>query len=126
MAKRKSRIKHAEVVQLFAEKLRETRRSRGMTQLDLARQAQVTVSYIGRLESAGAAPGIDLVDRLAKALGTSLNEILPTTPASNTIEILRGQAKRQYDALLQQADRETFLTLNPILALLTEASAKSR
>ena len=68
MAKRR-RIRHAEIVELFAARLREVRHSRGMTQAELARQAHVTVSYIGRLESAGAAPGIDLVERLAKALG---------------------------------------------------------
>ncbi len=97
-----------------------------MTQLDLARKANVTVSYIGRLEGGGAAPGIDLVDRLAKALGTTLPDLLPTAASPDTLDVLRGQAKRQLDTLLQSANRETFLTLNPILALLTEATAKSR
>ncbi len=126
MAKRKTRIKHAPIVAFFAERLRELRRSRGMTKLELARQAHVTVSYIGRLESVGATPGIDLVDRLAKALGTSVPDLLPTTSSPDTLDVLRGQARRQLDALLHSADRETFLMLNPILALLTEASAKSR
>ncbi|MCB9921814.1 MAG: helix-turn-helix transcriptional regulator [Planctomycetaceae bacterium] len=44
--------------------MRELRRSRGMTQAELARLAQITTSYVGRLESGGAAPEIDLVDRL--------------------------------------------------------------
>ena len=47
-----------EIVRLFAARLREVRHSRGMTQADLARRAHVTTSYVGRLESGGAAPGI--------------------------------------------------------------------
>ena len=43
------------------------RRDRGMTQAELARRAAVSESYVRRLESAGAAPGIDMLDRLAAA-----------------------------------------------------------
>jgi transcriptional regulator with XRE-family HTH domain len=56
MAKRKTRVRQAEIVGLFASRLRELRHSRGLTQAELARQAHVTVSYIWRLESGGAAP----------------------------------------------------------------------
>src|SRR5690242_5583504 len=103
MAKRKARIEHAEIVRLFAARLREVRHSRGLTQAELARQAHVTVSYIGRLESAGAAPGIDLVDRLARALGTTVADLLPTTAPSDTLAVLRDQARRLFESLLQAA-----------------------
>src|SRR2546423_13368145 len=92
MAKR-GRIRHAEIVELFAARLREVRHSRGMTQAELARQAHVTVSYIGRLESAGAAPGIDLVERLAKALGITVADLLPTTAPPDDGALLRDHAK---------------------------------
>jgi transcriptional regulator with XRE-family HTH domain len=124
MAKRKATIKHAEIVARFAARLRELRHSRGMTQAALAAQAHVTVSYIGRLESGGAAPGIDLVDRLAAALGTTVTDLLPTTARPDTDAVLRGQARTLFDALLQAADRETLLMLNPLLARLNEASAR--
>ena len=91
MAKRKRRIEHAEVVRLFASRLRELRSSRGMTQAELARQAHVTTSYIGRLEAGGAAPGIDLLDRLAKALGTTGQDLLPVTAPADTMAVLRQQ-----------------------------------
>ncbi len=126
MAKRKSRIRQAEIVQRFGERLRELRRSRGMIQAELARAAHVTVSYIWRLESGGAAPGIDLVDRLAKALGATLTDLLPSTETTDTLAVLREQARRLFDGLLQTADRETFLMLNPLLARLSEAPSKSR
>lgn len=124
MAKRKARIKHAEVVQRFAARLRELRLSRGMTQAELARQAHVTVSYIWRLESGGAAPGIDLVDRLATALGTTLTDLLPTTPSPDTLPILQERAQGLFDSLMQRADRETLLMLNPLLARLVESLSR--
>lgn len=119
-------IKQDEIVQLFAAKLRELRASRGLTQADLANQAQVTVSYIWRLESGGAAPGIDLVARLATSLGTTAAELLPTSPSPDTALLLRGQAKKLFDSLLQVADREMLLMLNPLLARLNESLARNR
>src|SRR5258708_1316637 len=120
----RKRIRHAEIVRRFAERLRELRRSRGLTQLELARQAHVTEAYVGRLERGEAAPGIDLVDRLANALGTTAADLLPTTAPLDTLAVLNAQAKRLFDAVLQSADRETFLMLNRLLARLAECSAK--
>ena len=126
MSKRKARVEHAEVVGLFAARLRELRHSRGMTQAELARQAHVTTSYIGRLEAGGAAPGIDLVDRLATALGTTVNDLLPTTVSPDTQAVLRDQARRLAEALIVAADRETLAMLCPLLARLVENTNRSK
>lgn len=126
MRKRKTRIQHAEIVLLFAARLREFRVSLGLTQAELARQARVTVSYIWRLESGGAAPGIDLVDRLAKALGTSAADLLPTSAPPDTLEVLRAQARSLFETLLESADRETLLMVNPLLARLVESPTRRR
>lgn len=67
-------------MRLFAERLRELRRSRGMTQAELARRADVSVTHLSELENADIAPGIDLVDRLARALGAAPAELLPSAP----------------------------------------------
>jgi transcriptional regulator with XRE-family HTH domain len=124
MAKR--RIQHAKIVNLFAARLRELRHSRGLTQATLARQAHVTTSYVGRLESGGAAPGIDLVDRLAAALGASLTELLPSTRSPDTLAVLQQQARKLFDSLLQGADKELLLMLNPLLARLVESTGRNR
>ena len=121
MPARKRRITHAEIVRLFGQRLREVRHSRGMTQAELARQAHVSVAYIGRLESGGAAPGIDLVDRLANALGTTLTDLLPRTAPPDPLVVLRDQARRLFDELLRRADRETLQLLVPLLARLLES-----
>ena len=126
MPNRKARIKQGEIVQLFAGRLREVRRSRGLTQTELARQANVTPSYIGRLESGGVAPGIDLVDRLAKALGTTTHDLLPAADEPDTLPILKDQAQKLFETLLQMADRETFLMVNPLLARLVESPTRRR
>lgn len=118
--------KRAEVVRLFAERLRELRRSRGMTQAELARRAEVSVTHLSELENAEIAPGIDLVDRLARALGAALAELLPSGVPPEPLPVLREQAERLFGALLERGDRETFLRLNPFLALLVEAASKRR
>jgi transcriptional regulator with XRE-family HTH domain len=126
MAKRKARIEHAEVVRLFAARLREVRHSRGLTQAEVARQAHVTTSYIGRLEGGGAAPGIDLLERLARALGTTSADLLPTTAPPDTEAVLRDQARRLFESLVLAADREALQMLCPLLARLNESMNRSR
>jgi transcriptional regulator with XRE-family HTH domain len=127
MAKRrKARIEQDAAVRLFAARLREVRRSRGMTQAELSRRAYVTASYIWRLESGGAAPGIDLVARLARALGTTSHDLMPAEASPDTVAVLRDEARGLFDTLLGVADRETLLMLNPLLARLVEASERSR
>jgi transcriptional regulator with XRE-family HTH domain len=84
------------------------------------------LSYIGRLEAGGAAPGIDLADRLARALGTTMTDLLPTTAPPDTLAVLRDQARQLFDSLVQAADREALLMLNPLLARLNESMNRSR
>jgi transcriptional regulator with XRE-family HTH domain len=95
-----------------------------MTQAELSRRAHVTASYIWRLESGGASPGIDLVTRLARALGTTTHDLLPQAAPPDTLAVLRDQARRLFESLLAAADRETLLMLNPLLARLAESAGK--
>ena len=126
MARKRQPITHDEVVRRFAARLREVRRGRGMTQAELARLANVTVTYVGRLENEGAAPGIDLVARLAGALGVDLPELLPTVDPPDPDQVLRAQARRLFDGLLPAADRDTLQLLVPLLARFAEAPALGR
>jgi len=112
------------IVRLFAERLREVRQSRGMTQAELARLADVSPTHLSELENADVAPGIDLVDRLARALGTTVADLLPASAEPDALPVLKEHASRLLESLLVKGNRETFLKLNPILALLVEAAAK--
>jgi len=122
MAKsKKKRIEQPEVVRNFAIRLRELRRSRGLSQAELARQATITPSYVTRLENGSSAPNLDTLSRLATALGVALAELLPAVAPTNPVDALRQQARRLATLLIDGSDRETLLMLCPLLARLTEA-----
>jgi transcriptional regulator with XRE-family HTH domain len=123
-SKRKVKIEHEEIVARFARRLRQLRVERGMTQAELAARAGVTTTYVSKLEGAGAAPGIDLVARLARALGTTNHDLLPATDPPDTMKLLRDQARVSFDAILAAADREMLLMLNPLLATIAAASER--
>ncbi len=58
-------------------RIKRQREARGLSQLALARKARVAQSYVSQLEAGERkAPGIYVVQRLAKALGVSLAELL--------------------------------------------------
>jgi transcriptional regulator with XRE-family HTH domain len=115
MAKRPIK-KFDPVVARFAARLREVRLAYGMTQADLSRAARVTETYIVRLEAGKAAPGIDLVHRLAKGLDTTLADLLPAEGPTDTEVVLRKRAKQLADEVIARADRETLQALIPLLA----------
>ena len=118
MPPKKTPIAHADIVRRFAERLKERRSALGLTQAELARRAEVTVNYVGRLEAAGAAPGIDLLGRLAAALGTTAADLLPADPPPDPADTLRREARRLFEVLVTAADRDTLQLLVPLLARL--------
>jgi transcriptional regulator with XRE-family HTH domain len=84
----------------------------------------VTATDVSKLESAGAAPGIDLADKLATALGVNLADLFPLPLKGDPATVSRAHARHLFDALLKSADQQTFALLNPFLALLVESSGK--
>jgi transcriptional regulator with XRE-family HTH domain len=126
MGRRRTLTRQAEIVRLFAARLREVRRSRGMTQAEHAAVAHMVPSYVGKLEAGGTAPGIDLVARLAAALGTTVHDLLPAGPPPDTDAVLRGRADTLFAGLVRSADRETLLMLAPLLARLAESPVAHR
>ena len=122
MPPRKKTIRHDEIVARFGQRLRELRLSRGMSQAELAGQSKITTNYVSRLEGGGAAPGIDLVARLAVSLGVPIADLLPTTPGPDELTVTRQQAKRLFDSLLRSEDRAVLLLLTQLLARLSEAT----
>ncbi len=118
------RKKQAEIVRRFGEKLREVRQSRGMTQADLAGRAGLAATHISELEGGDIAPGLDTVDRLATALGTTAAELLPSSDPADPLPVLKEQARELLEALCKNGGRDAFVTLNRVLALLVEAAGK--
>ena len=125
-SKKKKVVQQPAVVRHFATRLRELRRRRGYSQATLAAAATVSTSYITRLENGLVAPGIDLVARLAVALGVAVTDLLPSAPPTDPADVLRRQARQLFENLINGADRELFLMVCPLLARLTEAPARNQ
>src|SRR5580692_10828492 len=111
------------IVQAFCQRLREVRASKDLTQYDLAKKANVTVTYISRLEAGSSAPGIDLLDRLAQALVVEVISLLPPPALPSGVEGHRQQVKAMFDALLPRLGQETLSILEGLLFRLAESPA---
>lgn len=121
---RKKQIDHDPIVARFGQRLRELRVSRGLTQAQLAERAEVTISYITRLESGGYAPGIDLVQKLAAALGTTAADLLPGgDQPPDAAAVLRERARTLFDGLVTSEDQAELSLLVQLLDKLTRASS---
>lgn len=66
--------KEAKYLKAFGKRVSEIRRSRGMTQEQLAERADVTPLSIGFIEQGRRWPRISTLHKLAKCLGVSISE----------------------------------------------------
>jgi len=62
--------------EVLALNVRSLRRARGMSQEDLAHSAEIDRTYVSALERGVYAASIDVVDRLARALGVEAADLL--------------------------------------------------
>jgi len=126
MGKRKKNVEHAEVVRQFGVRLREARQARGITQADLADKAQVALSHLSKLEKGEAAPGLDLLDRLAIALDTAITDLLarPTSPGDSGDQ--KERVRIAFEAVLSRAGGETLEMVRVFLSRLAESSSLNR
>jgi transcriptional regulator with XRE-family HTH domain len=61
---------------VLALNLRRLRQAKGLSQEELAHQAEIDRTYISALERSVYAAGIDVVDRLARVLGVEAADLL--------------------------------------------------
>lgn len=119
MAKqRKKKIARPEVVKQFGERLREVRRSLGITQRELAEKAHLSEGYVARLEAGDTSPGLDLMSRLAAALNVLLTDLLPAATPPTPLDALQQQARHLCEEVVATADRTTLTLLTSLLARL--------
>jgi transcriptional regulator with XRE-family HTH domain len=69
---------------VFAANVRKLRKAQGLSQEELAHRSDIDRTYISSLERSIYAAGIDVVDRIAVALGVEAADLLkrPPKPAS--------------------------------------------
>ena len=122
MSSKKRQVKQADIVRVFAERLRSLRTAKALTQNELANRADITISYISTLEAGSVAPGIDLLAKLAKALDVDVVDLLPTTPHTDT-DAVREEVQKQFKMLVAKAGRDTLSMLKLLFDRLTEANS---
>ncbi len=62
--------------QVFAANLRRLRHAKGLSQEDLAHEAEVNRSYMSRLEKGASYPGLEIIGKLATVLEVEPAELL--------------------------------------------------
>ena len=73
-----------EIREVLALNLRRHRQAAGLSQEELAHQADIDRTYISALERSKYAAGIDVVDRLARVLGIEAADLLRRPQAPKT------------------------------------------
>ena len=66
--------------QAFAANLRRLRHAKGVSQEDLAYEADVNRTYVSKLEKGVSYPGLEIIAKLANALGVEPAELLMLPP----------------------------------------------
>jgi transcriptional regulator with XRE-family HTH domain len=79
-----------EIREILALNLRKLRQAQGLSQEELAHRAEIDRTYVSALERSLYAAGIDVVDRLAHALGVEAADLLRRPPSPPT-----GRKKQQ-------------------------------
>lgn len=76
-------------------KIKECRKKRGVSQEELAKQIGVKRAVISKYETGKISPRLDMVQKIARALGVSIDELLGDTfligPARLFIQIIKAQ-----------------------------------
>jgi transcriptional regulator with XRE-family HTH domain len=73
----------------------ESRRAAGMTQAELARRIGTTQPAISKIESGRTLPGIDLLERVARATGWSFTLTFGSQPRERVPDgVVRGRVRR--------------------------------
>lgn len=121
----RKRIQQPEIVQRFAECLRETRKRLSMSQQDLAFKAHVNTGYIGKLERAESAPGLDMVGRIAEALGVeAVSLVAGLQIKKESISTVKAQVRKQVDRLLTREDSTALQSVAVVIGLVDNALAR--
>ena len=80
-----------DIREILAINLRKLRQARRLSQEELAHRAEIDRTYISALERSVYAAGIDVVDRLARALGVEAADLLTRPTAPGGKRSARGQ-----------------------------------
>jgi transcriptional regulator with XRE-family HTH domain len=125
-ARRPRKAQH-ETVDLFARRLQEMRGKRGLSQLKLALAAGVNPAYLGRLERAEAAPSLDIIGRLALALGVDVADLVAAKrDSAAALSVLREKVAKSFTSAIHRADEPTLDILSFFASMLLRSLERRR
>ena len=94
---------------MFAKNLARFRKEKGFTQEELVKRSGVAISQIRRYEADNASPTLDVVTKLAKALGVSIDELVFNKATGvATSKIMDRELLEQFEMVcsLEEEERE--------------------
>jgi transcriptional regulator with XRE-family HTH domain len=104
----------------FPQRVVELRKARGLTQRQLSEQISVHLNQVQRYESGSSQPTLDVLRRLAVALGVSADVLLFDKDERGPAEALR----LQFEALRQFDQEELQVTQQVLESLILKHQAK--
>lgn len=104
----------------FSRRLAELRKQRGLTQQALADVVQVHITQINRYEGGDSQPTLDVIRKLAIALGTSADSLIFDTDEREPDDSLRFQ----FEALSQFDDNDKQVAQEVLEGLILKHQAK--
>ena len=96
----------ADPMRQFGEHLRAMRKARGLSQNELAERADVNDKYLGEIERGDGNPSLEVLQRLAKALGIDLTTLIGDEVVRLGRGDLRAEVNRHVDALTDDQLRD--------------------
>lgn len=98
----------ARLGEILAKNMKEKRRICGLTQAGLAEKVNVSTHHIGMIEMTRNYPTMDLVERMAKALGIEIYELfMDSQSPANDFERMRQVIKEDMRQLLDEFIEKT-------------------
>lgn len=101
-------MKQEEIKQLLAERIRSKRKLLGLTQEQLAENADLSHNYIARIEIGTKTPSVTTLFKIADALNVNPAELISSEPSTDTRQIenisfaLHGLNKDEIEFVLGQ------------------------
>lgn len=110
---------HQDLGTLVRERLRKLRTARGLTQDALCERAGISRDAVTRIEGGSRVPTIDTLERLGKALGVSVSELVHTAPLRAPKQPL---AIRRVIALLEEQPAEVQAAVEEVVRAIVKVA----
>lgn len=111
----------AEVLEGFAQRLRELRKQKGLSQTQLGQLAELHYTHIGRFERGTSRPSGDTLKRLADALGVTSDYLLEgATDAAAKARFADRELLKQFQEVEQLSDEDKNVVKKLLDAFLTK------